>query len=738
MTTESATPALRATIAFAVAACFAGCSGGDAPPAAATSPSPKITSVLASNGLPTALTPERHGRLGSVPLIDLETAPSLPVGMPTSLAPKAATLAGRTFHLAIAQLRYTLVLPSAPGAANGSVTAPTGAVSAIDSADGPDDQGRLSVHLTLDGKPSWLRARVVDGVLVGRWAPGALADTPSKLDYQGHATGWNQGFFDQGTARVFDVATSGGHRATLRLDRRADGTPFGRWKTYSSVTNGTVDEGPEVDLAIDKWEGDNLVFQVDEDGDPRDCVATITGRTLDGTCVYAGVVSWITGDRAELLTYGLVPRDPDDRLSYQHRTRGALRALMMAGDPTPTAITVESLGEVKPPSSGAPPPDRDDDLDSHAADYVRRELVMHVTYADPYGGPDVVRDVHGWLAVPTGVPPAGGFPAVVALNGHAGSAYRVLDPTSETYWFGDAYARRGKVVLAVDISHRPLADRDDLYGDYDGGDEPGVGNGPHPAIRSAGFDADWEEDGERVADARLARTLLAQLDYVDASRVLVTGISLGAEVTTYAAALDAGFVGAVSAGFSPDLYVLALHGNHECWRWRHADVREYLGVSDLHALIAPRPLLVETGKTDGLFSSLPVPFGSDKQVMRRSRVAYGADASAIAHYLHYDVHHYHVGDVDPTKVVEAGVRVPVAMDADPAGSTDWQTNGDTWAAYPTLFAWLDGKAWASVVPLAPYSCRDRVHCSPSDVPDTNRSEAPRAASHVGTLRCVRR
>ena len=65
------------------------------------------------------------------------------------------------------------------------------------------------------------------------------------------------------------------------------------------------------------------------------------------------------------------------------------------------------------------------------------------------------------------------------------------------------------------------------------------------------------------------------------------------------------------------------HGNHPCWRWLNADVREYVDTSDFYALTAPRPLIVETGKVDFTFSQFPQPFASDKQVLRRSRIAYG-------------------------------------------------------------------------------------------------------------------
>src|SRR6185312_1794391 len=92
--------------------------------------------------------------------------------------------------------------------------------------------------------------------------------------------------------------------------------------------------------------------------------------------------------------------------------------------------------------------------------------------------------------------PTHSLPAVLALNGHYGNAWQVLHGDTDLYWYGDAFRRRAFVVLAVDISHRPISDRRQMYSDkYVGGLEHG--NELHPSIKSPGFDSDWEEDGER-------------------------------------------------------------------------------------------------------------------------------------------------------------------------------------------------------------------------------------------------
>jgi hypothetical protein len=265
---------------------------------------------------------------------------------------------------------------------------------------------------------------------------------------------------------------------------------------------------------------------------------------------------------------------------------------------------------------------------------------------------------------------------VLAVNGHGGSAWKSFDPDNIYFWYGDAFARRGYVVLAVGVSHRPPG----------GGDDPAHGNGSHPAVQATGFDSDWEEDGERTWDAMRGLDYLLSRPEVDPKRVLVTGLSMGGEVSTLVGGLEPRLALSLPAGYSPDLGIMLHHGNCPCWRWRHADLREYVDVSDYYALTAPRPLLIQTGKKDFTFSALRQPFAADKQVVRRARAAYGA--GVLVHYLHDDEHRWHAGDVNPGGGGERGVRVPVLGEPARAWSLDWQSDGRTRVVAPTLFDWV--------------------------------------------------
>lgn len=180
------------------------------------------------------------------------------------------------------------------------------------------------------------------------------------------------------------------------------------------------------------------------------------------------------------------------------------------------------------------------------------------------------------------------------------------------------------------------------------------------------------------------------------SRVLVTGLSMGGEVTMLVGALDHRISLAIPAGYSPDMNVMAFphetHStftlNHPCWQWLNADIREYVDASDYFSLVSPRPLIIETGKLDKTFSWRA--FAPDKQVARRLRVAYSDAPSKFIHYLHNDEHRYRFGDLGGT---ELNVRVPEQIAPTTAFSTAWQSDSTTKELDPaqtdrTLFGYM--------------------------------------------------
>jgi hypothetical protein len=542
------------------------------------------------------------------------------------------------------------------------------------------------------GRWRWFSGGIVEGILVGRFSQSTTSPDKPTLpsDYSFHFTGWNRSYLDKTLVpRVWDILIDNQARACLRIDEGQSGF-IGRLKTYSTVSDQYSGEQLEYDLGDIAWDGANLTFtQQLDDGTLRIYEAKDSGRSITGT--YSPGNGTFEGTRAEVLTYGLAEKTDRARLVWAVRTRRQLYHLMMADNPTPLSRTVTVLSPNLPPTPSIYlPPNRDDNPEAWPQNYTKAEIQFDYTLPNPYGGAPLTRSVHGFLATPTTPPPPGGkYPAVLAVNGHDGSAWAVMNPDDEWYSYGDSYARRGYIVLAIDISHRPLEDRANLYTDYLSGDDPINGNGTHPAIKAVGFDSDWEEDGERSWDAMRAIDYLLSLPNVDPKSLVMTGLSMGGETTAITGGLDPRISVSIPAGFSPDMGVILYHGNHACWRWQHADIREYIGTSDYFALTAPRPLIIETGKLDYTFSGRTPPFSSDKQVIRRVLASYSSEAGVLSHYLHYDVHHYHVGDINPTQVTEQGVRTPNQLVPSQPWSLDWQVDGSTHTIDLTLFDLID-------------------------------------------------
>lgn len=542
----------------------------------------------------------------------------------------------------------------------------------------------------------WFSGSVVEGILVGRCSPQSTSSTePANFTaFTSHVTGWNSTYLDTAnTPRVWELLINNTDRARLRIDQGASGF-VGRLKVYSTVSGGSAGEDLEYDLDGINWDGTTLTFtQHMTDGSETNYQAQVSGRTITGT--YAPGSGSFTGTRAEVLTHGLDPMTATALSQWSDRTRAQLMHLIMADDPQPLTHTMTPLASnLSPTPSVKYDPSRDDNPAAWPQAYTLTEVRFDYTLPNPYGGAPIARTSHGYLAIPNGNPPAGGkFPAVVAVNGHDGSGWEMMDPDSQLYWYGDSFARRGFIVLALDISHRPLADRSTLYTDYTSGDDPAHGNGTHPAVKATGFDSDWEEDGERSWDASRALDYLLTLPNVDPTRIVLTGISMGGEITAITGSLDTRFPIVVAAGYSPDLGVVLYHGNHPCWRWQHGDIREYVDSSDYFSLISPRALLIETGRQDFTYSDRNPPFSSDMQVFRRAMAAFNsADQDAFNLYLHYDQHRYHVGDINPTSSTPQGVLAPVLpLDAEP-GELDWQTTVSTSVIQPTLYDWISDES----------------------------------------------
>lgn len=579
----------------------------------------------------------------------------------------------------------------------------------------------------------WHRGTITHGIYVGRFAhETGSGSKPDISRYSEFASGWNSTYLDTDIVpRVYEVLVGDDAHGRLRLDRSSTDAKshVGRLKIFQGLHG----EEFEYDVEVLTWNGSYLEFVKHGDTpDTYDSVvehyrAVTAGRMLVGIVDVAGsepqTLRW-KGARAEVLGHGLTARPEENLQAWQIRTRAQIKSLLMAGNPPPVTATPPALS--KPPGLSSKqrshyPAGRDDDPAIHPADYTLTKLTFDLEIPNPYGSGATKRHMKAYLAMPSGDPtdpPDVTYPAVIALNGHHGSAWTCMCPCSKLYWYGDAFARRGYAVLAVNVGHRTYSEfYDDDYssdntpaGEYDcsdGQNGDGPDNHPQPPVVAPDMSqSDWADDGERTWNVLQAYEWLRQQPYIDPERIIVTGLSLGGRIATYVGALEPRLIAVLPAGYSPDIGLRHNLGrpsgddDHRCNFWDRADMREYIDVSDLHALVAPRTLIVQTGRKDHTYSvfkpqigqsTVDAYFAGDKQVARRTRAAYAQSAGSFIHYLHYDEHRYHVGESLPAEPgAEQFVHEPVELEPPPGEPWNvfWQASPLTADQGTTLFDYL--------------------------------------------------
>jgi len=189
--------------------------------------------------------------------------------------------------------------------------------------------------------------------------------------------------------------------------------------------------------------------------------------------------------------------------------------------------------------------------------------------------------VHGWLARPNN-PAAAKLPAIIALHGHNGRAYKIFQ--KGYYFYGDLLAQKGYIVLAIDINHLAL----DHRGPY-------LDRGPVIHFKH------YTPMGERVWMVERSIDLLQSLSEVDPERIGIVGLSNGGITTEFSAALDTRLKVVVSSG-SLVMYDRWWAGDLTPCRCEYIPAMEgQLDYYDVFALVAPRPLLIQNGEQDNNF-----------------------------------------------------------------------------------------------------------------------------------------
>lgn len=177
-----------------------------------------------------------------------------------------------------------------------------------------------------------------------------------------------------------------------------------------------------------------------------------------------------------------------------------------------------------------------------------------LTFARNEGG-----RIEATLTVPSGPGP---FPAVLCLHGHGGNREKVFDERTEYHGFADRFARRGFVTLAATLDHLEYA--------------------PNQL---------WNL-------MRLVGVLEAQ-SCVDRNRIGVAGLSMGGEWSMWLAACDLRIKAAVVSGWMCTTEGVLRVPNCVCWM--PPGLLELCDIAEVHILIAPRPLLIESATEDNCF-----------------------------------------------------------------------------------------------------------------------------------------
>ncbi len=576
-------------------------------------------------------------------------------------------------------------------------------------------RSRLRFVDAKQGVFEWYEVNVAEGVLVGRSAPG-LSSANRPTDYHRfdhHITGWNETQLNQDLVpRTFDILVNDVKRAVLRIDRAPAGSPrpfVGRIDVSSSTLlprAGGVEL--EEDLEVHGWDGRTLSFTQPSSAGPRRFTGEVIGDRIAGTLTKASepgrTFRW-AGRQTQVLGFGLTARTPAEREAWQTRTRRQLQLLMQGGAPTPISHTFKVLREVPSPFPHLTDwgngenwsPDRDDDPDNQTLDYRLTEFETIDMVPNPYDpAHPIPRRNHGWITTPTLPPPPGGYRGALILNGHSSSARAAVQADSNGDGYGDWFSRRGYVIVALDLGHRPHDERNQLYNWFDEGDDPSnwAGNRVHPSVRADGMDSDWVEDGERSYDASRGIDLLLAQPNIDPDHIVVAGLSMGGSQTLITSALDTRVAMGVAKGVGLDVALEYFNqipdDPHYCVAWAHANVREYIDRPDFIALIAPRPFLLSWGQHElPLTPSIP-GWVDQKQGVRRGRAAYGAEADRFIFDLHHMGHYFHAGNFNPHDPdAPRGVRVPDKLEPDASGSNQWQLDVETHAGDEDTFAAID-------------------------------------------------
>jgi dienelactone hydrolase len=238
-------------------------------------------------------------------------------------------------------------------------------------------------------------------------------------------------------------------------------------------------------------------------------------------------------------------------------------------------------------------------LESVQCDGYRRDKIVFDT--------EDTMSVPAYLLVPDGLVSEGA--AILACHGHGPGKSQAVGleftnaPNSD---YALQLVKQGYVVLAPDL--RCFGERLD----WNPEDHYACDTNLVHAVM-----AGWNPLAQNVWDLSRSLDVLAQHPLVDASRIGMVGLSYGGTVTLFTAAYDDRVAATVVSGYFSSWAESHKMPFNMCGSQVVHGMLGRLEHEDLAALIAPRPLLIETGTQDLLF-----PLAAATESVRRTRLVY--------------------------------------------------------------------------------------------------------------------
>jgi dienelactone hydrolase len=221
--------------------------------------------------------------------------------------------------------------------------------------------------------------------------------------------------------------------------------------------------------------------------------------------------------------------------------------------------------------------------------------------------------------------------AVLAVHGHGPGKAMICGLTGPAHeHYALQFVRNGHVVLAPDL--RCFGERQDPQWEPDG----------HK------YDCDWNLVAATMAginpiaqnlwDLQRCLDVLSTLDVVDPHRIAVAGFSYGATMSLFLAASDRRVRAAIVSG-----YLSSWRGAHSV-PWNMCGSQVMFGQLgriehiDVAAQVAPRPILVESGRADPLFPIDAAIATVDR--LRQVHRALGTDPDLVVHEVFAGEHRW--------------------------------------------------------------------------------------------------